>query len=190
MRRVWGPPPLALVLCFVLPEAALAPDCHLPCYPFCTSHCPTDCSPAKLNNDKLGALAVDYAPVNEGCISDHAPQAGGANKGTRLLECGVWGCSGTFGCGGGKVGTNCPADDCPPWPAGKPQCSSATMTIEYCIQHCLEWSPSFVYAGMTYGQECWCDVALNMDKTDNVCRNNVGGYCDRACKGDPQQVCC
>eukprot|EP01046_Picozoa_sp_COSAG06_P100651 COSAG06_NODE_46772_length_344_cov_0.840816_1_plen_102_part_10 len=87
---------LALV-CFV--NDATAPDCHLPCYPFCTDHCPKDCKPVQLKADKLGPLAADYTPLPQGCISDHAPQASGANKGERLLECGVWGCSGTYGCG-------------------------------------------------------------------------------------------
>lgn len=177
---------LAVVFCVVQDTAA--PDCHVPCYPFCTTHCPKDCKPAKLKADKIGPLATNYPPVGQGCISDHAPQASGASKGTRLLECGVWGCSGMWGCGGSHVGADCPAKDCPPWPAGKPKCTSNTMTIETCIQHCLEWGPNFVYAGVTNGDECWCDVALNMGKTNNVCRNNVGAYCSDACAGDKQQV--
>jgi len=63
------------------------------------------------------------------------------------------------------------------------------MTIEYCIQNCLAWSPDFIYAGMTYGQECWCDVALNVGPTENVCRRDVPAYCKNACKGDPKQNC-
>ena len=176
--------------CFL--DAATAEGCgNLPCYPFCTSnHCPKDCKHTKLKDDKLGPLAVAFPPQAQGCYSDHSPKAGGANKGTRLMECGVWGCSGSWGCGGSHVGSDCPAKDCPPWPAGKPQCTSAGMTIESCIQHCLEWSPQFIYAGVTYGQECWCDTSLSVGSTSNVCRSNVGAYCDKPCAGDKNQVRC
>ena len=47
----------------------------------------------------------------------------------------------------------------------------------------------FIYAGVTNGNECWCDVALNVFKTGNTCVDHTGNYCKDNCKGDATQNC-
>ena len=41
-------------------------------------------------------------------ISAEAREAVASKTNVRLLECGVWGCSGTYGCGGSHAGDTCP----------------------------------------------------------------------------------
>lgn len=95
---------------------------------------------------------ADSPPQGQGCFSDHGQNAGlkPPHLGPRLLECGMWGCSGGFGCGGAHVGTGkskgCPKEDCPPWPSSLPKCDGSKMTPEQCSQLCLAWSPEFRYA--------------------------------------------
>ena len=92
-------------------------------------------------------------PAGQGCFTDHDPKAPKPHEGKRLLQCGVVGCSGDWGCGGHKA--ECPTADCPPWPAGAAKCDGKKMTPAYCAQMCLAWSPRFSYAGVAYGSECW-----------------------------------
>lgn len=111
----------------------------------------------------------------------------------------MYGCSGSWGCGGSNVGNGnsegCPKTDCPAWPSGLEKCDGKNMSPEYCIQLCLGWSPEFRYAGATYGQECWCDVALNEygASTDwtaaNRCVDHTAGQCKSDCKGDKTKKC-
>ena len=185
---------LAAAALLLAAQLLLLPRLAAPCSPPGVVSCETQpgCEPPKLKAKTVAGLPP-WQPGNEptpqGCFTDHAPQQHGEAKGTRLLECGVWHCSGGYGCGGGSVGTGCPPDDCPPWPSGTPQCSSDQMSIEYCVQNCLKWSPEFIYAGVTNGNECWCDVALNVFKTGNTCVDHTGNYCKDNCKGDATQNC-
>merc|ERR1712023_585466 len=136
-------------------------------------------------------------PEGQGCFQDHAPQEKGDKKGKRLLKCGIVGCSGNWGCGGSAVGDTCPADDCPPWPATVEKCDGAKMSIEYCIQLCLAWSPKFSYAGVTYTSECWCDRELHLYgsadplswATSNYCVDHTSKFCNMKCKGDDKEIC-
>lgn len=130
-------------------------------------------------------------PESVGCYGDHAPQAKAPYQGARLLECGVPACSGQWGCGGKQVGTWCPKKDCPDWPASRPKCDIGKTTIESCISDCLAWSPTFSYAGLANGDECWCDVELNGAAIggDNPCRHNICSDCKNPCKGDKNQNC-
>ena len=142
-----------------------------------------------------------YIPDGQGCFTDHAQNAGVRPPyvGPRLLECGMYGCAGQWGCGGAHVGSGnskgCPKEDCPAWPASLPKCDGSKMTPEYCSQLCLAWSESFRYAGVENGDECWCDVSLNTygSPTDwaqsNRCVDHSAGICKDACKGDKGKLC-
>ena len=156
----------------------------------------------KLSKPVPGVPAwTDYPPDGQGCFTDHAQNDGVKPPyvGPRLLECGMYGCSGAWGCGGAHVGSGkskgCPKDDCPAWPTSLPKCDSAKMTPEYCSQLCFGWSQSFRYAGVTYGQECWCDVSLNTygSAADwgaaNRCVDHTDGVCKSKCKGDQNKMC-
>jgi hypothetical protein len=150
--------------------------------------CPAGCEPPALKAERM-PLAAAYPPRGMGCYEDHAAwlDANDAHHGPRLMHCGVWGCSGSHGCGGASVGPNCPADECPAWPASTPKatsCSDTQMTLETCIQTCLAWDPRFVYAGVNYGWECWCDTVLDTSQ----CRATAED-CSKPCPGDPSQSC-
>ena len=134
-------------------------------------------------------------PTGVGCYSDHAPQAKPPHKGKRLLQCGVPGCSGHWGCGGNAVGDTCPVEACPSWPAAVPKCEEGKITRAYCIQLCLAWKPDYAYASVAYGKECWCAVELNTCgsaddlASANICVPQSGGQCNFKCQGDTKQYC-
>ena len=48
-----------------------------------------------------------------------------------------------------------PAPHCPPWPTGVKNCDPNLMSQAYCIQLCLQWSPTFIFSSTAYGKECW-----------------------------------
>lgn len=185
---------LVLVVATTLRGAA---PCSTPCAgcPACPSApdkcvpCPADCKPPALKAERM-PLAAAYAPQGMGCYHDHATWLNvdtDKNYGPPLMKCGVWGCSGTHGCGGANVGNGCSADECIPWPAATPKvasCSDTEMTLETCIQACLAWSPSFVYAGVNFGTECYCDTALDTSQ----CRATAED-CSKPCPGDASQRC-
>ena len=131
------------------------------------------CSP---DQDKLGRWR---SPIRQsiGVHLDHAPQAGERTR-AHGFECGV-GLQAPTGVrqprrhGLSSEGLSTLAR----WPAA--------MQFGYDDSRILHpvsrGSPDFVYAGVTYGQECWCDVALiRTTCLSHKCR----GLLQHACKGD------
>ena len=79
---------------------ACAPPCGgCPGWP--ATPCPNDCKPPELKAERM-PLAAAHPPEGMGCYTDHSPilNADDKNKGPPLMECGVWGCAGSHGCGG------------------------------------------------------------------------------------------
>ena len=176
-----------------VPAAVLLFCCHSPRALACEKQ-------GKLSSPAAGVPPWTTAPDGQGCFTDHAQNEGvhAPYIGPRLLECGMYGCSGQWGCGGAKVGSGnskgCPKEDCPPWPASLPKCDGGKMTPEFCSQLCLGWSESFRYAGVTNGNECWCDESLNTygSATDWAAANRCVDHstmCGKACAGDGKQMC-
>ncbi len=60
------------------------------------------------------------------------------------------------------------------------------LTIESCIQSCD--SKGYKFAGVEYGQECWCSSSLN--KANSPVGQNVGsGECREPCHGNHNEAC-
>ncbi|GFZ47836.1 hypothetical protein JCM24511_05583 [Saitozyma sp. JCM 24511] len=59
--------------------------------------------------------------------------------------------------------------------------TSSNNTYSQCIAHCS--SANYTYAGVEYGDECWCKNSLNMT------RLTTDGGCNVPCAGDPASNC-
>ena len=58
------------------------------------------------------------------------------------------------------------------------------MTVESCVQFCQALSPSQPYAGVEYGQECYCGsslpstvTAVDISKCNELCTGNTKEFC-------------
>ncbi|KAH6603806.1 wsc domain-containing [Trichoderma cornu-damae] len=65
--------------------------------------------------------------------------------------------------------------------------NDTTMTAQVCLSHCQQYK----YAGVEYGQECWCGDALNLagwaDATPG--RNVSSSECNLPCPGNATEYC-
>ncbi|KAF8576591.1 WSC-domain-containing protein [Ramaria rubella] len=60
--------------------------------------------------------------------------------------------------------------------------NSTSMTIEACVNFCN--SQSFVYAGLEFGEQCFCD-----DVFEGAATTVDDSECNEACTGNPDQLC-
>jgi hypothetical protein len=58
------------------------------------------------------------------------------------------------------------------------------MTVESCVNFCASHSPSMVYAGVEYAQECYCASALSQTAT-----TAPASSCNMLCKGNNKEFC-
>jgi hypothetical protein len=118
-----------------------------------------------------------------GCFHDHDPTFGKPEfVGPRHLEWGVPGCSGWGGCGSPQHGRT----DCLPWPAGVEPCAKGKITRAYCAQQCLLWSPTFIYSGAAFANECWCDTKQEGPDVNTLAEESD---CKTPCVGDKAETC-
>ena len=134
-----------------------------------------------------GVASSCATPTYLGCFNDHEPTFDKApfNKGPRLLTFGVpFVCTGWGGCSPGT--TYYPKKDCPAWPAGVPKCEKSKLTPAYCAKLCLSWKTSFIYSGVSNGDECWCGEELTgLDVNTKTAESD----CSQACSGDGSEKC-
>jgi hypothetical protein len=60
--------------------------------------------------------------------------------------------------------------------------NSTAMTAEYCVSGCQQ--KGYTWAGMEYGQECWCANALNANSV-----KVADGQCNMLCPGNKREYC-
>jgi hypothetical protein len=60
--------------------------------------------------------------------------------------------------------------------------NSTAMTAEYCVSGCQQ--KGYSWAGMEYGQECWCGNALNANSA-----KVADGQCNMLCPGNKREYC-
>ncbi|WRT68154.1 uncharacterized protein IL334_005129 [Kwoniella shivajii] len=60
--------------------------------------------------------------------------------------------------------------------------NSTGMSAEWCVNGCQ--AKGYSYAGMEYGQECWCDKSLNAGST-----KLADSACNMLCPGDQREYC-
>ncbi|KAI4148989.1 MAG: hypothetical protein LQ340_004838 [Diploschistes diacapsis] len=64
--------------------------------------------------------------------------------------------------------------------------TSDRMTPQVCMDYCASTGRDATYAGLEYGQECWCATALNVNAAklaDASCNTPCGGQGGVACGG-------
>lgn len=64
----------------------------------------------------------------------------------------------------------------------EPQISNTTQTTETCLNYCA--AASMQYAGLEYGQECWCSPYLN-----TLSAQLNASACNLACLGNSSEIC-
>lgn len=71
--------------------------------------------------------------------------------------------------------------------AGPSYSNSTGMTVESCTTFCQANMPNGVYAGVEYGQECYCDASL---PSTAVLETDTGHEtCNMLCKGNDKEYC-
>jgi hypothetical protein len=65
--------------------------------------------------------------------------------------------------------------------------NDTAMTPQMCLLHCSEYK----YAGVEYGQECWCGDSLNLAGWEGAVpgKNVTGSECDVVCPGNLTEYC-
>lgn len=61
---------------------------------------------------------------------------------------------------------------------------TSNMTVENCVGYCSKKSSSYVYAGLEYGQECWCGAQLG-----STAVNTTMSSCSMVCTGNTTEFC-
>jgi hypothetical protein len=71
--------------------------------------------------------------------------------------------------------------------SGPSYSNNTGMTVESCTSFCQANMPNGVYAGVEYGQECYCGASL---PTGAVLESDVGhSTCNMLCKGNNKEYC-
>ncbi|PMB71773.1 WSC domain-containing protein 2 [Beauveria bassiana] len=66
------------------------------------------------------------------------------------------------------------------------------MTIGKCLQKCDAAQSGYNFAGVEYGQECWCGSTLSLDGGQSASepgKNISGSYCSFLCPGNKTEYC-
>lgn len=58
------------------------------------------------------------------------------------------------------------------------------MTVESCVSYCSKKNSQYVYAGVEYGQECWCGTTLGSNAV-----NTTMSSCSKVCSGNTTEFC-
>ncbi|KAM3483607.1 hypothetical protein MY8738_003028 [Beauveria namnaoensis] len=70
--------------------------------------------------------------------------------------------------------------------------NSTDMTIGKCLQKCDAAQSGYNFAGVEYGQECWCGSTLSLDGGQSASepgKNISGSYCSFLCPGNKTEYC-
>ncbi|KAG9003868.1 hypothetical protein FRB90_011102 [Tulasnella sp. 427] len=67
--------------------------------------------------------------------------------------------------------------------SGTSYTSTTSMTYASCQAYCL--GKGYIYAGVEYGQECWCGSTINSPGA----KTTVSGACATPCSGDTSSIC-
>ena len=70
--------------------------------------------------------------------------------------------------------------------AGVTPCNKNKITPKYCAHQCMLWQAEFIYSGVAFKNECWCDSSL---RGTGVNTKAAEAECSMVCTGDASTIC-